>query len=199
MLFRSQTIIIGAVPTEPDAKGVLHETWDGTWFTVSDGKNQVICPVTGFEEIDPGKDEYMVEIPAQVMFRGGKQWRDITLYFLLDFKEADATGHFVAAFETVKNQTREVEFEVGDSVRPVFVSVDNNGNEKDIASSHPDDILHITKADDLEVGKAELCSDVDRLRNKGTHHDLHQLGFGWHFVRGLSRAGLISHIIYLFT
>ena len=153
---KDQTIIIGAVPTEPDAKGVLHETWDGTWFTVSDGKNQVICPVTGFEEIDPGKDEYMVEIPAQVMFRGGKQWRDITLYFLLDFKEADATGHFVAAFETIKNQTREVEFEVGDSVRPVFVSVDNNGNEKDIASSHPDDILHITKNDDLEVGKESV-------------------------------------------
>ncbi|CAN5480415.1 hypothetical protein BH10ACI2_BH10ACI2_08250 [soil metagenome] len=152
----NRTVIIGAIPTDPDEKGVLHETWDGTWFTISDGKNQQICPVTGFEELAEGKDEYMVEVPGQIRYKGGKQWRDITMYFVLDFKEADVTGEFVSAFEFVKGNPREIELFDGDEIRPVYVAVDDKGDVTDIASSDPEDILHIGKDNDLLIGNEEV-------------------------------------------
>ena len=149
---KDATILIGAIPTEPDEKGVLHETWDGTWFTIGDGKNQQICPVTGFEELDEGKDEYLVEVPGQIRYKGGKQWRDITMYFVLDFKEADATGEFVSAYEFIKGNPREIDILDGDDIRPVYVAVDAKGETTNVASSDPADILHMGKDNDLLIG-----------------------------------------------
>ncbi len=154
---KDRTIIIGSIPTAPDEKGILHETWDGSWFTISDGKNQQICPITGFEELDGGKDEYMVEVPAQIRYHGGKQWREITMYFVLDFKETDAKGEFVSAFEYVKGNPREIEFEVGDDIRPVYVAVNDKQETEDIASSDPADILHIGKDNDLLIGNEDVA------------------------------------------
>ncbi len=150
------TIIIGQIPTAPDEKGILHETWDGSWFTISDGKNQQICPVTGFEELDEAKDEYMIEVPAQIRYKGGKQWRDITMYFVVDFKQTDAKGEFVSAFEFVKGNPREIDFENGDDVRPVYVAVNAKGETKDIASSDPAEILHIGKDNDLLISNEDV-------------------------------------------
>ncbi len=150
------SIIIGSVPSEPDEKGVLHEDWDGTWFTIGDGKNQQICPVTGFEETDAGKDEYIAEVPAQVRYKGEKEWSDVTLYFLLDFKETDATGKFIYAFEYEKNQAREVELDTGDSIRPVYLVVTANGDTKDIASPDEADVLHFNKTDGLVIGNERV-------------------------------------------
>ncbi|HEX3101465.1 MAG TPA: clostripain-related cysteine peptidase, partial [Pyrinomonadaceae bacterium] len=153
---KDRSIIIGSIPTEPDEKGILHEEWDGSWFTISDGKNQQICPITGFEEIDPGKDEYLVEVPAQIRYQGGKLWRDITMYFVLDLKKTDATGEFVSAFEFVKGNPREIELFDGDDIRPVYVTVDDKGNTEDVASSDPADILHIGKDNDLLIGNEDV-------------------------------------------
>lgn len=153
---KDRSIIIGSIPTEPDEKGILHEEWDGSWFTISDGKNQQICPITGFEEIDPGKDEYLVEVPAQIRYQGGKLWRDITMYFILDLKKTDATGEFVSAFEFVKGNPREIELFDGDDIRPVYVTVDDKGNTEDVASSDAADILHIGKDNDLLIGNEDV-------------------------------------------
>ena len=153
---KDRSIIIGAIPTDPDEKGVLHEEFDGSWFHISDGKNQQICPVTGFEEIDEGKDEYLIEVPAQVRYHGAKNWRDITLYFVVDFKETDATGEFVSAYESVKGNPREIEFEIGDDIRPVYVAVDEKGESEEIASSDAADILHITSNNDLVITNEDV-------------------------------------------
>lgn len=153
---KDRSIIIGAVPTEPDEKGVLHEEWDGSWFTISDGKNEQICPISGFEEIGEGTDQYMVEVPAQIRYHGGKQWRDITMYFLIDFKAEETKGEFVSAFEFVKGNPREIDFEIGDDIRPVYLAVDAQGETEQIASTDAADILHLTADNDLLIGNADV-------------------------------------------
>ncbi len=153
---KDRSIIIGSIPTEPDEKGILHEEWDGSWFTIGDGKNEQICPITGFEEIGEGSDEYMVEVPAQIRFRGAKQWRDITMYFLIDFKAEETKGEFVSAFEFVKGNPREIEFEIGDDIRPVYLAVDAQGETEQIASTDPADILRLTADNDLIIGNTDV-------------------------------------------
>ncbi len=151
-----RSVIIGSIPTAPDEKGLLEEEWDGSWFTISDGKNQQICPITGFDQLEDGKDEYMVEVPAQVRFAGGKQWRDITLYFLLDLSGDDASGEFVSAFEFVKGNLREIDLIEGDSIRPVYLAVDAQGEVEEIASTDPADVLRINGEDGLMIGNEDV-------------------------------------------
>jgi hypothetical protein len=153
---KDRSIIIGTVPTAPDEKGILHETWDGSWFTIGDGKHSQICPITGFEELEEGKDEYVVEVPAQIRYHGGKEWTEITLYFLLDFTQEDATGTFVAAYEFVNGNPSEVDLEVGDDIRPVYLSIDDAGNTTEVASTDPASVLHITEEDDLLIGNEDV-------------------------------------------
>ena len=154
---KDETIIIGAIPTEPDEKGVLREEWDGTWFAISDGKNELICPITDFSELDDEKDVYYAEVPAQVQYKGRKEWHDITMYFVVDFNEEEATGEFVYAFQDKNGQQREVHLDTGDSIRPVYVSVKANGDTEDVAHTDPADILHITADDGLSIGMMDVA------------------------------------------
>ena len=151
-----QSVIIGSIPAFPDEKGVLHEEWDGGWFTISDGKNQQICPITGFEQLEEGGEQFMIEVPAQIRFAGGKQWRDITLNFVLDLSGGEATGEFVSAFEFVKGNPREIDLEKGDSIRPVFLRVDENGDVEQIASSDATDILSVGAEGELFIGYEDV-------------------------------------------
>ena len=159
---KDETIIIGAIPTEPDEKGVLREEWDGTWFAISDGKNELICPITDFAELDDEKDVYYAEVPAQVQYKGRKEWHDIMMYFVIDFNNDDATGEFVYAFQEKNGQQREVEIEAGDSVRPVYVSVKENGDVEEVAHTDPADILRITADDGLSIGMVDVAAGERR-------------------------------------
>ncbi|MBS1794978.1 MAG: hypothetical protein JSS81_14045 [Acidobacteria bacterium] len=150
-------IIIGAVPTEPDEKGLLHEEWDGSWFSIGDGKKEMICPITKFEELDEGQDTFYVEVPAQIRYRGTKQWHDVTLYFYLDFNQEEVVGEFVYAFEYKGSRGREVDVEAGDALRPVYVAVDAKGEIELIASDDADDILNVTEDDDITVGRMDVA------------------------------------------
>ncbi len=149
--------IIGAVPTEPNEKGVLHEDWDGTWFTIGDGTNQVICPISDFQEIDEGKGNYFAEVPAQIRYKGRKDWRDVTLYFYVDYNKNELEGEFVYAFQSVKGQIREVEINAGDSIRPVYIDIDNKGNSNDVAATDEHNILHIKDSAGLIVGNERVA------------------------------------------
>lgn len=152
-----EQIIIGSIPTEPDEKGILREEWDGTWFTIGDDKKELIAPVTDFQELDDEKDVYWVEIPAQIQFKDDDEWIDVTLYFLLDFNEKEVLGEFIYAFEFSDNGVREIELDKGDSLRPVYVLIDKNGDEFLVASEDVNDILKIKNTDELIVG----LDDVD--------------------------------------
>ncbi|HEY0427190.1 MAG TPA: clostripain-related cysteine peptidase [Pyrinomonadaceae bacterium] len=152
----NEQIIIGAIPAEPDEKGVLQEKWDGSWFSLGDGKKELICPITSFEELEDEQDTFYVEVPAQVRFKGTKEWRDVTLYFYLDFNGEDVAGEFVYAFSFKGNQPREVEIEAGDSIRPVYLSIDKNGDSSLIASDDENDILNVTEDDNITVGRTDV-------------------------------------------
>jgi clostripain len=154
----TEQIIIGAIPAEPDENGVLREEWDGEWFAISDGKKESICPITDFAEIEDDTDIYYVEVPAQVRYKGTNEWRDVTLYFYLDFNEEEVVGQFVYAFEFKKNMPREVEILAGDSIRPVYVSIDNNGDASLVAATDEKDILNVAEDDGLTVGRVEVAA-----------------------------------------
>ena len=153
-----ESIIIGAIPTEPDEKGNLTEEWDGSWFSIGDGSKEVICPITDFAEIDEGKDIYYVEVPAQVRYKGKRDWKDITLYFVIDFNDEEASGEFVYAVIEVKGLQREVKLDRGDSIRPIYLSIDDNGDESEIASTDEGDILNISDKEDLYVGNMDVAA-----------------------------------------
>lgn len=150
-------IIIGALPTEPDEKGILQEEWDGSWFSIGDGKKDLICPITNFEEIEDGKDEYLAEVPAQIRYRGSKTWRDVTLYFFLDFKQEEIVGEFVYAFEFKNDRAREIDIEAGDAIRPVYLAIDKNGESDFIASDDTENILNVSKNDNITVGEIDVA------------------------------------------
>lgn len=149
-------IIIGAIPTEPDENGILKEEWDGSWFSIGDSKKEMICPVTDFTELEEGKDTFLVEVPAQIRYEGETQWRDVTLYFYLDFNEEEVVGEFVYAFDFSGRQPREVDVVAGDSIRPVYLAIDKNGEIEEIASDDPNDILTVTEDDDISVGRMDV-------------------------------------------
>ncbi len=153
-----EQIIIGAIPAQPDENGVLREEWDGSWFSIGDGTKELICPITNFVELDDSEESFYVEVPAQVRFRGTTGWRDVILYFQLDFNEEEVIGEFVYAFAFKGNQAREIELEIGDSIRPVYISIDTNGDASLIASNDENDILNITEDDDITVGRTDVAA-----------------------------------------
>lgn len=152
-----QSIIIGSIPTEPDEKGNLVEEWDGSWFSIGDGTKEVICPITDFAEIDDEKDVYYAEVPAEIRYKGKKNWLRVTLYFVIDFNQEEASGEFVYAIIETKAGQREVKLDKGDSIRPVYLSIDENGDEEEVASSDEGDILNITDKEDLYVGNMDVA------------------------------------------
>ncbi|HMT09292.1 MAG TPA: clostripain-related cysteine peptidase [Pyrinomonadaceae bacterium] len=155
---KDSIILIGAIPTEPDEKGKLTETWDGTWFAISDGKVESICPITDFSEIDGQQDVYVVEVPAQARRKGRNTWKGVTLYFELDLSKDEPTGEFIYAFAESNGQQREFELHVGDSVRPVYVQITEDGEPEEIAATDESDYLTVSKDDGLFIGATEVAT-----------------------------------------
>lgn len=152
-----ESIIIGAIPTEPDEKGNLIEEWDGSWFSIGDGTKEVICPISDFAEIDEGQDVYYVEVPAEVKYRGRREWNRVTLYFVIDFNDEEASGEFVYAIIETKAGQREVTLDKGDSIRPVYISIDEEGDETEVSSTDPADILNISDKEEIYVGNMDVA------------------------------------------
>ncbi len=155
--YQEGEIIIGAIPTAPDENGILKEEWDGTWFSIGDSKKELVCPVTDFTEIEDEPDTFLVEVPAQVRYQGEQKWRDVTLYFYLDFNQEEVVGEFIYAFDFNGKQPREVDIVEGDSIRPVYIGIDTEGEMVEIASDDPEDIFIISEDDSLTVGQMDVA------------------------------------------
>ena len=157
-LHDKEEIIIGSIPAAPDEKGALKESWDGAWFTIGNDQNELVCPITDFEELDEKEGSYLAEVPAQVRLHGTDEWFEMSLYFYLDFnqKSEAVTGEFIYAFEETKYGPREIELEAGDDVRPVYYMIDDKGKEHFIASEDKDHILHLRSVEDLRVGRQRV-------------------------------------------
>ncbi len=151
-------IMLGTVPVHPDENGKLEHEWDGGWFVLRDQENELLCPVTAFDEVDGEEDSYFVLVPAQIKRAKGQQWQDVTLYFLLDFgkEEDDVKGELVYVFRQSKAGLTELPVRKGDQLRPRYLKVDAQGHESLTASNKPDDWLQIDHPDHLSVGYQAL-------------------------------------------
>lgn len=147
---------LGALPSEPDDKGVVKENWDGEWFTIGDGQKELICPITSFEEISDAEDTYWVVVPAEVRFKGTDQWMRVSLYFNTDFNDEAVTGDFVYAFENTRMGPRQIDLEAGDDLRPVYEVFDKQGKQHFEASDDKEDIFHLTGTADIKVGRGPV-------------------------------------------
>ena len=159
-----ERVVLGAVPIDLDAAGDLKEDWDGKWFTITDQDNELLAPITSFEDIVDGNDDdvYWAAVPAQLRLNGTNEWLDVTLNFELEFKGDDDSdddevrGDFIYAVEYTRHGPREIELDQGDELRPVYVIVDAAGNERPSHAEGADQVLRITDADDLKVGRNDV-------------------------------------------
>jgi clostripain len=146
-----EQLIYGTLPTEPDEKGMLREEWNGAWLKISDGKKELFAPITDAEPLDDEDELFWIEIPAQVRLRDDDEWIDVTLYFLLDTSGDEFTGEFIYAFEFSDDGVREIELDEGDLLRPVYIFIDENGDEDFVVPRDANDILKIKDLDDLTL------------------------------------------------
>ena len=96
--------LAGSMPAMLPADGKLSHTWGGGWFTLEDGKQRVLCPITSFDEVDEAKKTFLADVPAQVHAKGSAGWEDVTLTFFIDEDEdGSVKGQFLNAtkFEEV--------------------------------------------------------------------------------------------------
>jgi hypothetical protein len=160
-------IIIGEIPVKPEPDGALEEEWDGEWFTITDQHLQFIAPITDFEELgEQGKEDmFWAAVPAQLHIAHTRDWLDVTLYFVLDFREdsEDVGGDFIYAVEFTPHGPREIDIEEGDELRLVYEAIDRNGNEQLRAVGGPEHVMHLHELEDLRVERDRVPSGLYRV------------------------------------
>lgn len=145
-------VIVGAVPVDEPTDGKLSESFTGGWFTLEDGTQKVLCPVTSFDEVDDEQDTYLADVPAQVRARGSDVWEDVTLTFFLD--EADdgsVRGEFLRATMVDEGGPSEIPLEPGDQVRVAYVRIDAEGEASTVVGDERS-TLTVDDEDNLKVG-----------------------------------------------
>jgi hypothetical protein len=111
----------------------------------------VIVGRTDADEEAADESVYLVEVPVEVARRGSSRWRDVLLYFHVDFDEDEIEGTFVYAFLDTDDGPREFELKPGDRLRPVYIRVTEDGEDL-VVSEDPDDVITLAEgAEDLEV------------------------------------------------
>lgn len=160
----SDSYVVGQVLVEPDEHGLLEDEWDGDWFTIGNGKQHLVCPITDMEPVGDDEQEhdveglYYVEVPVQAARKGSSRWYDVWLYFLVDFEADEVKGDFVYGFLDTADGPREFELRAGDRVRPVYLHIDEQGEEDHVVSEDPaDEIVLARGAEDLEVGMERVA------------------------------------------
>lgn len=145
-------VIVGSVPVDEPTDGKLSESFTGGWFTLEDGTQKVICPVTSFDEVDDEQDTFLADVPAQVRANGSDEWEDVTLTFFLD--EADdgsVRGQFLRATMVDEGGPSEIPLEPGDQVRVAYVRIDAEGEASTVVGDERS-TLTVDGEDNLKVG-----------------------------------------------
>ena len=159
-----EAYVVGQVLVEPDEHGRLEDEWDGDWFTIGNGQQHLVCPITDMEPVDDEDQEsevqgaYYVEVPVQVARKGSGRWYDVWMYFLVDFEADEVQGEFVYGFLDTADGPREFALRAGDRLRPVYLRIDEEGEEDHVVSQDPaDEIVLARGAEDLEVGMERVA------------------------------------------
>ena len=153
-------VIIGEIPVKPEAGGALDEEWDGEWFSITDQHLEFVAPITGFEELgeEGGADLYWATVPAQLLIAHTKQWLDVTLNFVVDFREdsEDVSGDFIYAVEFTPHGPREIDLEEGDALRMAYLTIDRDGNERLEPVAGAEHVMHLHDLEDLKVERSRV-------------------------------------------
>lgn len=145
-------VIVGSVPVDDPSDGKLSETWTGGWFTLEDGTQKVVCPITSFDEVDEEADTYLADVPAQVRAKGSEEWEDVTLTFFLDEAEdGSVRGEFLRATMVDAGGPSEIPLEPGDQVRVAYVRIDAEGEASTVVGDERS-TLTVDGEDNLKVG-----------------------------------------------
>ncbi len=152
-----ERVVIGAIPVDLDAADDLKEEWDGEWFTITDQHIEFIAPITSFEELSDagGEDIYWAEVPAQLRLRGTREWLNVALSFVLDFRGEEVSGDFIYAVEYSAHGPREIDIDDGDELRPLYEVIDAAGKQR-LEVEPGDHVMHIHDVDDLKVERAAV-------------------------------------------
>lgn len=144
-------IIMGNLPVEPDG-GKLEADWDGAWFTITDGKANLVCPVTDWELVNEKEEIYLVEVPVQVRLGGKGDWVDAVLYFRIDFNKDTIAGKFDSAWVDDGEKPYELDLAKGDTIRPQYMKIDEEGDVEWVVSGDDEDVLTYGGAGSIQVG-----------------------------------------------
>ncbi len=135
-----EEIVIGNIPVEPEADGKLEDEWNGGWFTIGDGKTDLICPVTDWEEVQDAEDVYLVEVPIQVQVAGSSERVEALFFFRIDVNENGIVGEFDSAW-VEEEYPYELELSAGDRLRPKYLRIDAEGEASWVVSDDAADTL----------------------------------------------------------
>ncbi len=122
---------------EPNQKGNLTAGWDGTWFTLSMGKQSMLCSDVTIDDSDE-ENRYIV-VTAQIAISGEKGWKTVELAFL----EEDTDEWSFSNAVLVDSNYAEIELYKGDRLRSLRIVVDDEEekmvpDEQTIRIGNPD-------------------------------------------------------------
>lgn len=152
----TEKIIAGQIPASVNEDGNLQQEWDGCWFTIEDKDQSLVCPVTSYELVDSKAQQYIVLVPAKVQLKKSKKWFNVTLRFEYNAGAEKKGGALISVFRETKFGPREVELRYVKAIRPVYVVVDEEGNEKYVASTDKEDMLKVDDPSSIVVGWRKL-------------------------------------------
>ena len=146
-------VVVGSMPETIPADGKLSHAWGGGWFTLEDGKQKIICPITSIDEVDEAKRTFLADVPAQVHSKEGAGWEDVTLTFFID-EDSDGSlkGEFLNATKFDESGPSEIPLEPGDQVRAVYVRIDAAGDASSVVVEGEGTTLTVDDEANLKVG-----------------------------------------------
>jgi hypothetical protein len=149
--------IVGSIPAEPADDGTLAESWDGAWFAIGNDARRVIVPISDFEELDDATDVYWALVPVQVRLAGTREWLDVTAFFELDFTGDEVAGEFVYAVDESGHAARELDLDEGDEVRPVYLTIADDGTETFAPSTDASQVIRLGPDADLTIDRPRVA------------------------------------------
>jgi hypothetical protein len=107
----------------------LGHRWRGDWFMLTtDNKKVVTCPITDFQALDDTNQQYLAQVPVELRRKGAETWTQATFIFHVKVKDGKPKGDLVYAFAETKQGPLEVRLKPGDSIRPVYLSIAEDGD-----------------------------------------------------------------------
>ncbi len=146
-----EEIVMGTLPVSAQ-NGALSTRWSGGWFTIEDKDKALICPADEWDVIDAANGVYSIEVPVEVKVAGSNEWEFVTLIFRLDINADGVTGRFESAWGYTSSAPYEFDLTTGDSIRPVYLVYDAEGEESWRPAPSAGSVLTYDETEGLTIG-----------------------------------------------